>query len=62
MISIRYGAQDSGAPSASGHIAFNCLTQVKTLYVYSEVFDLKPTSGLYSGCLKNPAHLFNFLA
>ncbi|HEY1478354.1 MAG TPA: hypothetical protein VGF37_11775 [Chthoniobacterales bacterium] len=34
----------------------------RVLYPYSEVFDLKPTSGLYSGCLKNPAHLFNFLA
>jgi hypothetical protein len=34
---------------------------VKTLYVYSEVFDLKPTSPLSSGCLKNSAHLFNFL-
>jgi hypothetical protein len=30
----------------------------KTLYLVSEVFDLKPTSGLY---LKNSARLFNFL-
>jgi hypothetical protein len=28
------------------------------LYLFSEVFDLKPTSGLY---LKNSAHLSNFL-
>jgi hypothetical protein len=31
---------------------------VKAPYLYSEVFDLKPTSGLY---LKNSAHLSNFL-
>jgi hypothetical protein len=30
----------------------------KPSYLYSEVFDLKPTSGLY---LKNSAHLSNFL-
>ena len=30
----------------------------KASYLYSEVFDLKPTSGLY---LKNSAHLSNFL-
>ena len=30
----------------------------KSPYVFSEVFDLKPTSGLY---LKNSAHLSNFL-
>jgi hypothetical protein len=30
----------------------------KASYLYSEVFDLKPTSGLY---LKNSAHLANFL-
>src|SRR6516164_11326161 len=31
-------------------------------YVYSEVFDLKPTSGLShaQSCLKNPAHLSHF--
>jgi hypothetical protein len=32
---------------------------VEAPYVFSEVFDLKPTSGL---CLKNLAHLSNFLA
>jgi hypothetical protein len=31
------GAPDSSAPSASGHTGFNCLTRVKTLYVYSAV-------------------------
>src|ERR1700722_15131098 len=30
----------------------------KASYLFSEVFELKPTSGLY---LKNPAHLSNFL-
>ena len=32
------------------------------LNVYSEVFDLKPTSGLShaQSCLKNPAHLSHF--
>jgi hypothetical protein len=30
----------------------------KASYLYSEVFDLKPTSGLY---LKNSGRLFNFL-
>jgi hypothetical protein len=31
---------------------------VSPVYLFSEVFDLKPTSGLY---LKHPAHLSNFL-
>jgi hypothetical protein len=31
------------------------------LYVFSEVSDLKPTSAVASGSLKNPAHLLNFL-
>jgi hypothetical protein len=35
-----------------------CEPRVSTWYVFSEVFDLKPTSGL---CLKNSAHLSNFL-
>ena len=34
--------------------------QPGVLYVYSEVFGLKPTSALWSGCLKSLAHLSKF--
>jgi hypothetical protein len=36
----------SPAPTATAPSAFFGLTQAKALYLYSEVFDLKPTSRL----------------
>jgi hypothetical protein len=52
------GGESLAAPRGVSDASRRC----KQRFVYSEVFDLKPTSGLShaQSCLKNPAHLSHF--
>ena len=71
---LPFGLPDRQNPSRPSSLEGRCFRRRKAdmcsafgsrkrLYLYSEVFDLKPTSGLChaQSCLKTPAHLSHFL-